>query len=143
MLYADAPGVVTAIGAEPGEVVTPGRMVVQIARDEGHGRRHRRARRHRRRRSPPDPEITVALSQNPAVTAQGRIREVAPRADAVTGTFRVRVGLIDPPAEMRLGSTVTGHDHASTRSAASRFPASALTAADGAAGGLGGGPRDA
>jgi membrane fusion protein, multidrug efflux system len=42
------------------------------------------------------------------VTAQGRVREVAPRADAVTGTIRVRVGLIDPPAEMRLGSTVTG-----------------------------------
>jgi membrane fusion protein, multidrug efflux system len=38
---------------------------------------------------------------------QGRIREVAPRADAVTGTFRVRIGLIDPPSEMRLGSAIT------------------------------------
>ena len=36
------------------------------------------------------------------------MREVAPRADPVTGTFAVRVRLIDPPAAMRLGSTVTG-----------------------------------
>jgi multidrug efflux pump subunit AcrA (membrane-fusion protein) len=36
------------------------------------------------------------------------VREVAPQADAVTGTFQVRVGLIDPPPTMRLGSTVTG-----------------------------------
>jgi RND family efflux transporter MFP subunit len=58
--------------------------------------------------SPADPEVTVALSQSPTVRAQGRVREVSPRADAMTGTFRVRVGLIDPPAELRLGSTVTG-----------------------------------
>ena len=36
------------------------------------------------------------------------MREVAPQADPVTGTFEVKVGLIRPPAEMRLGSTVTG-----------------------------------
>ena len=34
-LYADAPGVVTAIGAEPGEVVQAGRMIVQLARRDG------------------------------------------------------------------------------------------------------------
>jgi RND family efflux transporter MFP subunit len=38
----------------------------------------------------------------------GRVREVSPRADPVTGTFQVRIGLIDPPAGLRLGSTVTG-----------------------------------
>ena len=32
----------------------------------------------------------------------GRVREIAPRADPVTGTFQVRVGLSDPPAAMRL-----------------------------------------
>ncbi len=36
------------------------------------------------------------------------MREVAPRADPVTGTFRVRFRLDNPPAAMRLGSTVTG-----------------------------------
>ena len=80
--------------------------------------------------SPSDPEITVALSQTPSVSAQGRIREVAPRADAATGTFRVRVGLIDPPAELRLGSTVTG---TTTFDAVTgiEIPATALTRAEG------------
>lgn len=129
LLLADAPGTVTVVGAEPGEVVQPGRMIVQIARDNGldavldvpaalleQGN--------------VDMAITVALSTNPAVSAQGRIREVAPRADAVTGTFRVRVGLIDPPAELRLGSTVT----ASTTFdpvGSIEVPASALTSAEG------------
>ena len=36
------------------------------------------------------------------------MREVSPRADPVTGTFRVRFRLDNPPAAMRLGSTVTG-----------------------------------
>ena len=34
-LVADAPGTVAAIGAEPGEVVAAGRMIVQAARKEG------------------------------------------------------------------------------------------------------------
>jgi multidrug efflux pump subunit AcrA (membrane-fusion protein) len=56
------------------------------------------------------------------------VREVSPRADPATGTFRVRVGLIDPPAAMRLGSTVTGR---TTFGGATgiEVPASALTGA--------------
>lgn len=42
------------------------------------------------------------------MTANGRVREVAPQADPVTRTFEVKVGLDDPPAAMRLGATVTG-----------------------------------
>lgn len=106
-LYADAPGRVTAIGAEPGEVVQPGRMIVQIARDGGIDAVFD-VPAAVLESSPVDPEVTVRLSQAPTVSAQGRVREVAPRADPVTGTFRVRVGLIDPPTELRLGSTVTG-----------------------------------
>lgn len=106
-LLADAPGLVTAIGAEPGEVVQPGRMIVQVARDGGIDAVFD-VPAAVLESSPADPEVTVALSQSPTVRAQGRVREVAPRADAMTGTFRVRVGLIDPPGELRLGSTVTG-----------------------------------
>jgi RND family efflux transporter MFP subunit len=109
-LYADAPGVVTAIGAEPGEVVQAGRMIVEIARDEGKDAVFD-VPAAVIAASPPDPEVTVTLSLTPAVTAMGRVREIAPRADPVTGTFRVRVGLIDPPEEMRLGSTVNGQVH--------------------------------
>ena len=106
-LYADAPGRVIAIGAEPGEVVQPGRMIVQIARDGGIDAVFD-VPAAVLESAPVDPAVTVALSQTPSVTAKGRVREVSPRADPVTGTFRVRVGLIVPPAELRLGSTVTG-----------------------------------
>lgn len=130
VLYADAPGTVVAIGAEPGEVVTPGRMVVQIARDEGKDAVIDVPAGIIGDAPNLDAAITVALSQNPAVTAQGRIREVAPRADAVTGTFRVRIGLIDPPAEMRLGSAVTATTTLDPVGSI-EVPASALTSADG------------
>jgi len=42
------------------------------------------------------------------VRATGRVREVAPQADAATRTFQVKVGIVDPPDGMRLGATVTG-----------------------------------
>ena len=60
------------------------------------------------RTAPPDAAITVTLADDPQVQAHGRVREVAPQADPVTRTFQVRVGLDDPPASMRLGSTVVG-----------------------------------
>jgi RND family efflux transporter MFP subunit len=60
------------------------------------------------RSAPSDPQISVSLTDDPAVTARGRVREVAPQADPVTRTFVVKVGLTDPPAAMRLGATVTG-----------------------------------
>jgi RND family efflux transporter MFP subunit len=60
------------------------------------------------RSAPSDPQIVVGLTDDPAVTARGRVREVAPQANPVTRTFEVRVGLTDPPPAMRLGATVTG-----------------------------------
>jgi len=73
-----------------------------------------------------DAQITVALTSDPSITAVGRVREVAPRADPVTGTFTVRIQLIKPPVEMRLGSTVTGQ-MTTDRVVAIELPASALT----------------
>ena len=46
-----------------------------------------------------NPDIVVALTADPEVTAKGVVREVAPRADPVTGTFRSRIR--HPPAAMR------------------------------------------
>ena len=51
---------------------------------------------------PPERGIDLAAAM------PGKVREVSPRADPVTGTFAVRVRLVDPPPAMRLGSTVTG-----------------------------------
>ena len=106
-LVADAPGRVTARRAETGEVVQPGQTVVQLARDGGEDAVFQ-VPPAIKDRAPANPEIAIALTLDPRVAATGRVREVAPRADAATGTFEVRVGLIDPPEAMRLGSTVTG-----------------------------------
>ena len=114
--------------AEPGEVVQAGQLIIRIARKDGRdavfdvpGQVLRLA--------PTDPLITVSLTDDPAVTAIGRVREVSPQADPVTRTFEVKVGLTDPPVAMRLGATVMGRmqlDAAPTI----EIPASALTEFD-------------
>jgi membrane fusion protein, multidrug efflux system len=106
-LTADAEGTVTARGAEPGEVVQAGQMIVRLARQGGRDPVFD-VPAQLLRSAPSDPEITVRLTDDPSVTATGRVREVAPQADPVTRTFEVKVGLSDPPETMRLGATVTG-----------------------------------
>jgi RND family efflux transporter MFP subunit len=128
-LFADSAGTVTTVGAEPGEVVQAGRMVVQVAREDGRDAVFD-VPAQVKDIAPADPEIEVVLTMNPAVTAIGRVREVAPRADPATGTFAVRVGLADPPAALRLGSTVTGRMQVG-RASGIEIPASALTRAEG------------
>lgn len=128
-LIADAAGTVTAVGAEPGEVVQPGRMIVQVVRDDGRDAVFD-VPAQIMDKAPADAEIEVALTLNPQATAVGRVREVAPRADPVTGTFEVKVGLVDPPAAMRLGSTVIGRMQVGVGPGI-EVPASALTRTDG------------
>ncbi|MBS7811603.1 efflux RND transporter periplasmic adaptor subunit [Roseococcus pinisoli] len=106
-LVADSNGTVTARGAEPGEVVQPGRMILQIAQDGGRDAVFG-VPASVKDRAPENPVIDVFLTTDPTIRATGRVREVSPRADPVTGTFAVRVGLAEPPAGLRLGSTVTG-----------------------------------
>ena len=106
-LKADAPGVVTARGPLAGEVVQAGQMILRIARKDGRDAVFDFPAQ-LIRSAPSDPKITVTLTDDSTVTAQGRVREVAPQADPVTRTFEVKVGLTDPPPAMRLGATVTG-----------------------------------
>ena len=127
-LKVDAPGVVTATGAEPGEVVQAGQMVIRVARKDGRdavfdipGQLLQSA--------PSDPLITVSLTNDPNVTASGRVREVSPQADPVTRTFEVKVGLINPPTAMQLGSIVVGRMQLDTAPMV-EIPATALTQFD-------------
>ncbi len=122
-------GVVTARGPEPGEVVSAGRMIVQVAREGARDAVFDVAAQ-AKDNLPKNPDITVALSDDPAVTAVARVREVSPRADPVTGTFAVRVRLVNPPAAMRLGSTVTGRVKLDAAPGIS-IPSSALVRSDG------------
>jgi RND family efflux transporter MFP subunit len=124
-LVADVSGVVTAVEAEPGQVVAAGTPVVRIAQD-----------------GPRDvvfavPEDKVALIKlgssvdvrawAVAATVKGTVREVAASADPVTRTFGVKVALATQDA-LPLGTTVSVVPQALDRSGVQviKLPTSAL-----------------
>ena len=129
VLFGDGPGYVTEVGAQPGEVVKAGQMVVHIARD---GPRDAvfGVPEEIMRTGPRDPLVRIALTNNPDIKATGRVREVSPQANPTTRTYEVKVGIIDPPPAMALGATVTGSITLAAPSGV-EVPPSALTEADG------------
>jgi len=124
-LKADAPGVLTAIGPRAGEVVQAGQMIARVARQDGRDAVFD-VPAQLIRSAPADPEIAVSLTDDPTVTAVGRVREISPQADPVTRTFEAKVGLTNPPQAMLLGATVTGRMQMGAV-AAIEVPATALT----------------
>jgi RND family efflux transporter MFP subunit len=72
-----------------------------------------------------DARVDLALTDDPSVTAVGRVRQVDPQADPATRTFRVRVTILSPPPAMRLGATVSGRIKLDPK-AAIAIPANAL-----------------
>ncbi|MFO1115946.1 MAG: efflux RND transporter periplasmic adaptor subunit [Beijerinckiaceae bacterium] len=125
-LKAGVAGTITRRAAEAGEVVQAGQVVFTVARDSGWDAVFD-VPAQVLRTAPPDADILLALSDDPKVTAKGRVRQVDPQADPVTRTFKVRVAVNDPPAAMRLGATVTGRMEID-RGHGLSIPASALTA---------------
>ena len=127
-LVADAAGVVTATGAEPGEVVRAGQMIVTVAQHNGvdavfdvPDSLMRRLR--------PDVTVAVALTDAPKIQTTGHVREASPQADPVTRSFQVKIALDQPPASMWLGATVSGQAHVVPEGGI-ELPATALTMAD-------------
>src|SRR5271157_249526 len=66
--------------AEAGEVVQAGHMVFQVARDTGWDAVFD-VPAQVIRAAPADAEIVIALTDDPSVTAKGRVRQVDPQAD--------------------------------------------------------------
>ncbi|MBR0867569.1 RND family efflux transporter MFP subunit [Bradyrhizobium diazoefficiens] len=124
-LRADAPGKITATGPSAGEVVQAGQMIARIARQDGRDAIFD-VPAQMVRSAPADVQVTVSLTDDPKITARGRIRQIAAQADPVTRTFEVKVGLTDPPAAMRLGATVNGRVETSSGPVID-IPATALT----------------
>jgi RND family efflux transporter MFP subunit len=127
-LRVDAAGIVTTAAVEPGEVVQAGQMIIRVARQDGRDAVFD-VPAQLLRSAPSDPLISVSLTDDPAMKATGRVREVSPQADPVTRTFEVKVGLTDAPAAMRLGSTVVGRMQLDAAPAI-ELPAAALTEFD-------------
>jgi len=128
-LHSNVAGAVTAKGAEPGEVVQAGQMVLQVAQKGGKDAVFN-VPATLMRQSPKPPPVSVALADDPTITAMGHVREVSPQADPATGTYVVKVGLDNPPDTMRLGSTVIGSVTLSPQPVAS-IPGTALIQIDG------------
>lgn len=106
-LHADEAGVITAVGAQPGQVVAAGQMVVHVARTDVKEAEFKVSERILRS-VPPDTTIEVTLLSDPDIKVLGHIREIGTTADPVTRTFAVRISLNDAPDAMRFGATVQG-----------------------------------
>ena len=130
-LVADFGGIVTAIGAEPGQVINIGQMVVRLALPGDKDAVFAIAESAFRGRPSSDrPEIVVTLLSNPNTSADGIVREISPVADPATRTYQVKVTLRDPPEQMRFGSSVSGRLK-STTAAVAVLPGAALFEKDG------------
>ncbi|TGQ65045.1 efflux RND transporter periplasmic adaptor subunit [Mesorhizobium sp. M00.F.Ca.ET.186.01.1.1] len=105
-LFSDFDGVVTAVGAEVGQTVSPGQTVVTVARSD-----LREAVVDIPDRLTGDltagTPFQVILQSLPTIQTEAKLREIAPQAEGSTRTRRVRLTLTDPPQAFRLGSTVT------------------------------------
>ena len=123
-IKSDFAGVVTAVSAEVGQVVSPGQSVVTVARPDV-----REAVVDIGADFPVPLTVglpfTVSLQVLPGVEVGGQIREIGPQADQVTRMRRVRIALDNPPESFRLGATVVArlnNRHAQIL----RLPASAV-----------------
>ena len=128
-LQSNVAGSVTAKGAEPGEVVQAGQMIVQVAQKGGKDAVFNVPAALMRRSTKP-PMVTVALVDDPRISTTGHVREISPQADPTTGTYVVKVGLDSPPDTMRLGATVVGSVVSSSEPVAS-IPGAALIQVNG------------
>ncbi len=105
-LRADQDGVVTRIQVEAGAVVAAGQRALSIARpseleavfdvpDARLGEVQ------------PNSSVVINPLQGEGIAWAGRVREISPSADPVTRTYRVRTSIVNPPASLRLGMTVS------------------------------------
>jgi RND family efflux transporter MFP subunit len=106
-LRADYDGVISAAGANAGQVVSAGQMVVRLARPEEREAVFNIAEGGLED-APKDPTVEVELVSNPEIKTVGKVRYLSPQADPATRTYNVRVSLPNAPPQMRLGANVIG-----------------------------------
>lgn len=128
-LRSEIDGVVTAIGAQVGQVASPGQAVVTVARPDIREAVLDVPEEVSRELAPGAP-FDIALQLDPTIRTPGRLREIAPVADPSTRTRRLLVTLSDPTEVFRLGTTVTA-TLAAPASQVIELPRSALLERDG------------
>src|ERR1700747_40688 len=106
-LKADNDGVITALGADPGQVASAGQMVVRLAQP-GEREAVFNLAEAAFKNPPKDPIVEVKLVSNPDIKTEGKVRYLSPQADPTPPTFTVGVSLPAAPPQMRLGANVIG-----------------------------------
>jgi RND family efflux transporter MFP subunit len=107
-LKSEVTGVITQKGAEPGEVVQAGQMILLVARQSGRDAVFSMPAQVIRDGLALGQEVQVWLADNQTIKAAGKIREISPQADPITRNYQVKVELVSPPEGMFLGATVVG-----------------------------------
>ena len=124
-LVADADGVVTAVSAEVGQVVSAGQPVVHLARAE-----EREVAiavpENRLDELKGAKQLGVVLWANPERIYPAKVREIAPAVDAATRTFAVRVSILAPDAAVQWGMTANVVLQGEAGSAIALVPSSAI-----------------
>jgi RND family efflux transporter MFP subunit len=124
-LVADRDGVVTALGAEAGQVVSAGQQIVTLA---GAGEREvvvsiPESRVEELRRAT---NLQVSLWAHPDKRYAGSLRELAPDTDRVTRTYSARIAVKNADADLRLGMTASVHARDVAGTSAIRLPLTAI-----------------
>lgn len=130
LLKADKPGIVSDISAEIGQVVSAGQVIVTVVQD-GEREVEISVPENRIEGLRKAEKIQVSFWALPEVAVTGKIREISPMADQTTRTFKVRVSLVNPPPEMKLGMTAAVAINDSTMQPTVNIPVAAVYQAEG------------
>jgi RND family efflux transporter MFP subunit len=107
-LRADFDGVITAVGAEAGQNVNAGQMVVKLARPDDKDGVFNIAETALTEIGTTQIEVLVWPLSNPEGLVEGVLREISPVADPATRTYTVKVTLKNPPPQLRFGMSIGG-----------------------------------
>lgn len=103
-LKADAAGVIANIAVESGQVVSAGQTVLTLVRD-GEREIEINVPENRVEQLAINTPVQVDFWALENIKVVGKVREISPVADKVTRTYTVRISLLEPPAEIKLGMT--------------------------------------
>ena len=129
-LRADKAGIVTAVRAEPGQVVNAGTSVIVLA-EAGETEIAIVVPEQDVARLTVGQPIGLTLWAGPRTSLKGRIREISAQADSESRTYAVRATVDEPPANMRLGMTATVSIRVEDAAASVVVPLAAVTESGG------------
>lgn len=128
-LRSTSAGVVSAINAEAGQVVAAGQAVITLVQD-GEREIEIDVPENRYEEILNAREIKVTFWALPNRVVEGKVREISPMADKTSRTYKVRIQLINPPAELKLGMTASVSTAVAGSVATAQIPLSAIFQTD-------------